>query len=69
MTAEMHKTLDVVREAWAYHQDWTLGKLLQSAASISRGQLRLNPGVVTDAELVAGLKALIPDEWEEELKK
>lgn len=56
--------LQEVENAWDYHPDWTLGKLLQSAASIARGQVRLNPAVVSDEELVVGLRALVPDEWE-----
>lgn len=67
MTAEIHATLDAVREAWAHHQNWTLGKLLESAASAARGQVRLNPSVVSDEELVKGLKAMIPADWEIEL--
>lgn len=65
----MNLMLDAVREAWVHHQDWPLGKLLQSAASVSRGQLRMNPGTLTDEEILSGLKALIPDEWEQELSK
>lgn len=66
------RQLDILAEvevAWGYHPDWTLGKLLQSAASIARGQIRLNPGVVTDEELSHGLRALVPDDWEMEGKK
>lgn len=65
----MHLMLDAVREAWVHHQNWSLGRLLQSAASISRGQLRMNPGSLTDEEILVGLRALIPDEWEQELQK
>lgn len=66
------RQLDVIAEvdtAWVYHQDWSLGKLLQSAASIARGQVRLNPAVVSDEELIAGLRALVPDEWETQAKQ
>lgn len=50
--------------SWEEHPDWTLGKLLQSAASISRGELKVNPAFARDMELFNGLKALIPDEDE-----
>ena len=67
MTANIHETLDAVREAWAHHQNWSLGRLLGSAASIQRGQLRVSPVGLTDEELTVGLKALIPEDWEIEL--
>ena len=65
--AHIDRHLNLLAEveiAWGYHPDWSLGKLLQSAASIARGQIRLNPAVVSDEELGAGLRALVPDEWE-----
>ena len=52
--------------AWNAHPEWGIGRLLSSAASIARGELRLNPAHVTDKEIISGLKALIPDEWEEQ---
>ena len=50
--------------AWEGHPDWSLGRLISSAASISRGQLRMNPREVTDSELRSGFRALLPDEDE-----
>ena len=61
------RLLKQIEKTWIEHPNWTLGKLITSAASISRGQLRLHPLVVTDREIASGLRALIPDE--DEVKK
>jgi len=53
-----------LRASWEAHPDWTLGRLLQGAASIARGELKVNPAHVRDMELMNGLKALIPDDEE-----
>lgn len=53
-------------EAWEEHPAWTFGRLLQSAASIARGELRVNPAIVGDGEMIEGLRALVPSEWEKE---
>ena len=53
-------------EAWDEHPAWTFGRLLQSAASIARGELRVNPAIVSDGEIIEGLRALVPSEWEKE---
>lgn len=53
--------LKQVTETWDAHPEWGVGKLLSSAASIARGELRINPAYVTDKEILSGLRALIPD--------
>lgn len=50
--------------SWDAHPNWELGRLLSSAASIARAQLRMNPREVSDRELASGLRALIPDDDE-----
>ena len=56
--------LKQIAETWDLHPEWGIGKLISSAASISRGELRLNPNGITDKEIMSGLKALIPADWE-----
>lgn len=50
--------------AWDEHPEWNLGRLIVSAASIQRGELRKNPREVNDRDLAVGLRALIPDDDE-----
>lgn len=56
--------LDAIQRARSYHPQWTLGRLMGHAACIARGQLNVSPTSVLDSELLAGLKALVPDAWE-----
>ena len=57
--------LSQIEETWAHHPNIGIGELLSKAASITRGELRLNPAYVSDDEILSGLKALIPSEWEQ----
>lgn len=56
-------------DALDYHPNTPLGKLISNAVNISRGQLQSNPAFATDAEILNGLKALKPDDWEIEKDK
>lgn len=58
---DQERMIAQITETWAYHPKWKIGRLLSSAASISRAELRINPLHVSDDEILAGLKALIPD--------
>lgn len=60
MTPAQTALLNAIKRAWASHPEWTLGKLLQSAMNISRGEIRTNPAYAKDAELKKHLVALIP---------
>ena len=65
--AARKRVLRQVELSWAEHPDWGIGRLISSAASISRGELRRNPRDIPDREIMSGLRALIPDE--DEVKK
>lgn len=56
--------LEAVALAWRHNPGMRLGVLMASAANISRGQLHMNPAHVTDEELLSGIRALVPHEWE-----
>lgn len=58
------RVLNQVALSWDHHPEWGLGRLIVSAASIQRGELRKNPREVDDRDLLVGLRALIPDEDE-----
>ena len=62
-------TLETVALAWRHNPGMRLGQLMASAANISRGQLHMNPAHVTDEELLSGIRALVPHEWEVILDK
>ena len=47
------------------HPNVPIGKLMEKAASISRAELNVRAGSVSNDELLFGLKALVP-EWDEE---
>ena len=53
-------------KAWRYHPSWHLGQLVQKAANIPVGT-RVAVEFAHDESLLAGLKALVPDDWEIEL--
>lgn len=70
MTADSRsETLAALAEAWDFHPDWGIGRLVHSAAAIVRGQIQVHIPGVSDAEIEGGLKALIPSEWELEKDK
>ena len=58
--------LAAIHEAWHYHPNWHLGQLIQKAANIPVGT-RVAVEFAHDESLLAGLKALVPDDWEIEL--
>lgn len=62
--ATRKRILKQIEQAWEEHPHWGIGRLISSAASISRAELRLNPHGVTDGEIVKGLRALIPESVE-----
>lgn len=64
MTPSQTALLNAIKKTWSHHPDWTLGKLLQSAMNVSRGEVRSNPAYATNAELKKHLVALIPEEDE-----
>lgn len=64
MTPAQTALLNAIKKTWAHHPDWTLGKLLQSAMNVSRGEVRTNPAYATNHELRKHLAALIPPEDE-----
>lgn len=51
-------------EAVKHHPNTPVGKLIGNAVNISRGQMQSNPAFATDAEVLEGLKALVPSDWE-----
>lgn len=53
-------------EAIKHNPNTPVGKLIGNAVNISRGQLQSNPAFAGDAEVLEGLKALIPSDWEQE---
>lgn len=66
MTKERKALVEALVVAWAFHPKRSLGQMLSAAMNISRGELRSNPAFAEDAELLEGLRALVPDEWEQE---
>lgn len=61
MTRQQSAIINQVKATWAHHPNWTLGKLLQSAYNISTGEIRTNPAYAKNAQLMSGLRALVPD--------
>ena len=53
-----------VAQAWHDNQGMRFGQLVASAANIQRGELRVNPASLNDAELSEGIRALIHSDWE-----
>lgn len=53
-------------EAVKHHPNTPVGKLIANAVNISRGQAQSNPAFAADSEVLAGLKALVPSDWEQE---
>lgn len=62
-TAAVVKALS---EAVKHHPNTPVGKLIGNAVNISRGQTQSNPAFAADSEVLAGLKALVPSDWEQE---
>lgn len=69
MNNERAELIQAIVVAWEYHPNRPLGKMLSAAMNISRGELRSNPAFAGDAELLEGLRALVPDEWEQDIEK
>lgn len=60
--ASRNRVLKQVAASWDEHPEWGIGRLIVSAASIQRGELRKNPREVSDRDIMVGLRALIPDD-------
>lgn len=64
MTHDKSELLALLAEVVELQPTRTVGQIMRAAMDISRGQLQSNPAFAGDAELIEGLRALIPAEWE-----